>query len=230
LIANTVGLSVYSLVVGFPIPIIVALMLHQLASTRLRRVMQTILYAPHFISTVVVVGMLFVFLAPETGLVNHIIVWLGGQPVYFMASPNWFQTLYVFSGVWQDTGWSTIIYLAALTTVSPALHEAAMIDGASRWRRIWHIDLPGIRPMIIILLVLAMGNIMNVGFEKAYLMQTDLNLNVSEIIPTFVYKVGLLQAQYSYATAIGVFNAVINFALLIAVNQAARRLSETSLF
>lgn len=230
LIGNTVGLSLYSLVIGFPIPIIVALMLHQVASKPLRRVMQTVLYAPHFISTVVVVGMLFVFLSPETGVVNHIIAWMGGQPVYFMASPNWFQSLYVFSGLWQDTGWSTIIYLAALTAVSPSLHEAAMIDGASRWRRIWHIDLPGIRPMIVILLILAIGNVMNIGFEKAYLMQTDLNLGVSEIIPTFVYKVGLLQAQYSYSTAIGMFNAVINLALLIAVNQAAKRFSETSLF
>lgn len=230
LIRNTVTLSLFTLVVGFPVPIIVATMLHQLFSNTLRRWMQTILYAPHFISTVVVVGMLFIFLSPSTGLVNLALTWVGGKPVFFMASAGWFQPLYVLSGVWQETGWGTIIYLAALTTVNPALHEAAMIDGAGRFRRIWHIDLPSIRPVIVILLVLAIGNIMNVGFEKVYLMQTDLNLSISEVIPTYVYKTGLLQAQYSFATAVGVFNAGINFALLIAANQFAKRLSGNSLF
>lgn len=230
LVTNTVGLSVLSLVVGFPIPIIVALMIHHLAGARLRRIMQTILYAPHFISTVVIVGMLFIFLSPQTGIVNHVIMAVGGKPIFFLASPGWFQPLYVLSGVWQNTGWDSIIYLAALTSVNPQLHEAAMMDGASRLRRVWHIDLPGIRPIIIILLILAVGNVMNVGFEKAFLMQTALNLGVSEIIPTYVYKQGLLQAQYSYATAIGVFNAVINLVLLVAVNQMSRRFSDSSLF
>jgi putative aldouronate transport system permease protein len=229
LIENTLGLSVFQLIVGFPIPIIVALMLNQLANERFKKFIQTVIYAPHFISTVVLVGILYVFLS-EKGLINNLIVLLGGKPIFFMASPEWFKPLYVFSGIWQETGWSTIIYLAALTGISPELHEAAMVDGANKWQRILHVDIPGIMPTVMILFILAVGNIMNVGFEKAYLMQTPLNLPSSEIIATYVYKVGLQQIQYSFAAAVGLFNSVINLILLVLVNKLAKRVSGSGLW
>lgn len=229
LIENTLGLSVFQLIVGFPIPIIIALMLNQLANERYKKFVQTVTYAPHFISTVVLVGILYVFLS-DKGLINNLIVLLGGKPIFFMASPECFKPLYVFSGVWQETGWSTIIYLAALSGISPELHEAAMVDGANKWQRILHVDIPGIMPTAIILFILAVGNIMNVGFEKAYLMQTPLNIPSSEIIPTYVYKVGLQQVQYSFAAAAGLFNSVINLNLLLLVNKFAKRVSNSSLW
>lgn len=230
IIRNTVSLQVLSLLFGFPMPIIVALMLNQLNSRRYRKFVQTVIYAPHFISTVVLVGMLFVFLSPNSGLVNHIIVLFGGQPVLFMSDPHWFRPLYIMSGIWQETGFGTIIYLAALAGVNPELHEAATMDGASKWKRIRHVDIPGIMPTIIILLIFALGNIMNAGFEKAYLMQNNLNLSVSNIIPTYVYDKGIQQAQYSFSTAVGLFNTVINVIMLLIVNRIAKKATETSLF
>ena len=173
---------------------------------------------------------MFVFLSPRNGLVNHIIELFGGEPVFFMARPEWFQTLYVFSGIWQNAGWGTIIYLASLSGISPDLHEAAIMDGAGRIQRIWHIDLPGIMPTAVIILILNLGRIMGVGFEKAYLMQTALNLDSSEIIATYVYKVGLLNAQFSFSAAVGLFNAVVNLILLVSVNKIAKTIGETSLW
>lgn len=230
ILRNTIELSLYELLVGFPAPIVLALMLNQVTSRRFKRFVQTVTYAPHFISVVVIVGMLNLFLSPRSGLVNQVIAYLGGTPVYFMAEPEWFKTIYVFSGVWQNVGWSTIIYLAALTAINPDLHEAAVVDGASKWRRIWHIDLPGIMPTVMILFILNMGSFMTVGFEKVYLMQNALNADASEIIQTYVYKAGLLNAQYSYSSAIGLFNSVINFALLGSVNLLARYMKQTSLW
>ncbi|GMA59373.1 carbohydrate ABC transporter membrane protein 1 (CUT1 family) [Alicyclobacillus sacchari] len=230
LIKNTIALQLFGLVVGFPVPIILAIMLHEVANDKIRRFMQTVLYAPYFISTVVIVGMLFIFVDPQTGLVNHLIVSLGGKPIFFMASPRWFRPLYVFSGVWQGAGFGTILYLAALTGVSPDLLDAALIDGASRMRRIWHISLPTIRPIVIIMLIWSIGDIMAVGPDKAYLMQTPLNLSASQIIPTYVYETGLLNAQYSFGAVVGLFNSVINSVLLIIVNFIAKRLTETSIF
>ena len=229
LLKNTLIVSVYSLIASFPMPIIVAIMLHHLSAKRFRRVVQTVIYAPTFISTVVLVGMLYVFFAPN-GLVNNLTTIFNGEPTQFMARPEWFRHLYVWSGVWQGTGFATIVYLAALSGVDPSLHEAAGLDGATKLQRIWHIDIPSLMPTITILLILAVGNVMNVGFEKALLMQTSLNKSTSQIIQTYVYEVGLVQAQYSFSAAVGLFNSVINLALLFAFNQLARRFSETSLW
>ncbi len=230
IILNTIKLSVLQLVVGFPAPIILALMLNQLMHKRFKKFVQTVIYAPHFISTVVIAGMLFLFLSPDTGMVNKLIGLFGGEPVFFMGDPDWFRPVYVLSEIWQNTGWGTIIYLAALTTISPELHESAVVDGANKFQRILHIDIPGIMPTAVILLILSTGNIMSLGFEKVYLLQTPLNLPSSEIISTYVYKTGLVGAQYSFSTAVGLFNSVINFIILITVNQIAKKASNTSLW
>ncbi len=210
LIQNTIGLSLYNLVVGFPIPIILALLINEIRQKYFKSFVQTITYAPHFLSTVVVVGMLFLFLSPN-GLVNQIINIVGFETISFMTQPEWFKTTYVFSGVWQQMGWSSIIYLAALSGIDPQLHEAAKMDGASRLRRIWHINLPGIRSTVIILLILQTGSIVSVGFEKVFLMQNDLNMAASDVIATHIYRTGITGAQYSYSSAIGLFESVINF-------------------
>ncbi len=191
IIQNTLVLSIYELAVGFPLPILLALMLNMLISHKYKRFIQTVVYAPHFISVVVMVGILFVFLSPSSGLINHFIVLFGGEPIHFMASPEWFKTLYVFSGVWQGTGFAAIIYLAALSGVDPSLHEAAVMVGASKFKRVLHIDIPAIMPVSVIMLILALGNLMNLGFEKALLMQTPLNKESSNIIATYVYEVGI---------------------------------------
>ncbi|WNQ10570.1 ABC transporter permease subunit [Paenibacillus aurantius] len=229
-IRNTLSLSLQSLLFSFPVPILVALMLNQMMAKRYKKFVQTVIYAPHFISTVVLVGMLHVFLSPNSGLVNHILTWLGGEPILFMADAGWFRPLYILSGIWQETGFATIIYLAALAGISPELHEAAIMDGASKWKRVRHVDIPGILPTIVILLVLAIGNIMSVGFEKAFLMQSDLNFTSSNILPTYVYQQGIQKAQYSLSAAIGLFNSGVNIILLVIVNRAAKKLTETSLW
>jgi len=229
-IRNTLLLSLYQLVAGIPIPIILALLLNQLKYKRYKRIVQTATYAPHFISTVVMVGMLFVFLSPRSGIINYFIELIGGERINFMARPEWFRTLYVLSEIWQRAGWGSIIYLAALSAIDPSLHEAAIVDGASKLQRIRHVDIPGIIPTAVILLILNMGRVMKVGFQKTFLMQTALNLETSEIIATYIYKVGLLNAQYSFSTAVGLFNSVINLILILTVNKIARSIGETSLW
>ncbi len=230
LLTNTLTISIYSLLANFPIPIILALLLNYTPRQGLKRFAQTVSYAPHFISIVVLAGMLNVFLSPRSGFVNTLLGYLGVQPLFFMGMPTAFKHIYVWSGVWQSAGWSSIIYLAALSGVSPELHEAAIIDGANKLQRIWNIDIPTIMPTMVILLVMSFGSIMNVGYEKAFLLQNNLNISTSEIISTYTYKIGLQDAKYSYSTAIGLFNNVINFALLIIVNRVARLLSGTSLW
>ena len=230
LIGNTLGLSLYSLAVGFPTPILLALMMNELRSERVKRVVQTITYAPHFISMVVMCSMIILFLSPSSGVLNRIIEILGGQSVYFMGKPEYFKTIYVLSGVWQNTGWSSIIYMAALSGIDPQLHEAATIDGASRLQRVWHINLPGILPTAVILLIMNCGSLMSIGFEKAFLLMNDLNRAAAEIISTFVYQRGLIDRNYSSAAAIGLFNSAINLVLLLGVNAIARRISDTSLW
>jgi putative aldouronate transport system permease protein len=230
LVRNTIVLTFYQLAVSFPFPIVLALLLNQLPSRRYRRIIQTVTYAPHFISTVVIVGMLLIFLSPRNGIVNIAIKALGGTPIFFIAKPGWFRTIYVFSGVWQNAGWASIIYLAALAGINPELHEAAIVDGANKIQRIRHIDIPGIVPTMIILLILRVGRIMSIGFEKAYLMQNSLNSVTSEIIATYVYKVGLLGAQYSFSAAVGFFNSIINFLLLVIVNKISKKVSAISLW
>ncbi|MDF2716171.1 MAG: sugar transporter permease, partial [Paenibacillus sp.] len=230
LIRNTIGLSLYGMALGFPVPIALALLLNQLNSRAYKRFVQTVTYAPHFVSTVVIVGMLTLFLSPRSGVINHWIVRLGGDPVFFLGSPEWFKTLHVLSGVWQGAGWGAIVYLAALAGVDRGMHEAAIMDGASKLQRIRHIDIPSIMPTIVIVLLLQLGGIMSVGFEKTFLMQNSLNLDSSEVISTYVYKTGLLGMQYSFSAAVGLFDSAINFIVLVIVNRLARKLTQTSLW
>ena len=229
---NTITLSLYSLIAGFPLPIILAMLLNSCPYLRLKKTVQTVTYAPHFISMVVIVGMLRVFFSPTTGLIGHILRAMGliDGPLMVLTDPGAFAHLYVWSGVWQGMGWSSIIYLGALTGVDPSLHESAVIDGANKLQRILHIDLPAITPTIVVLLVLNCGSIMNVGFEKVFLLQNSLNLSASETIAIYVYKVGIQDSQYSFSTAINLFNSVINFVLLIIVNSISRALGETALW
>lgn len=230
LLENTVLLSLYGLIAGFPAPILLALMLHYTPQLGLKKFAQTVTYAPHFISVVVLVGMMSAFLSPTSGFVNTLITKLGGESIYFFGKAGLFRHVYVWSGVWQGMGWGSIIYIAALTSVNPELHEAAIVDGANKIQRIWHVDLPAIMPTMVILLIMSASNIMNVGFEKTYLMQNSLNLKTSEVISTYTYKVGLQQAEYGYSTAIGLFNNIINFTILLVVNRTSRYLTDNSLW
>lgn len=229
LVRNTVSLSLYQLAF-FPVSVIVALALHDLREGAFKRTAQTVLLAPHFISVVVLVGMLMSFLHPATGVVSHLLQALGAQPVAFMTDPGWFRTVWVLSGEWQGLGWGAILYLAALASVDPQLHEAAVIDGASRLQRVLHINLPSLTPTIVVLLLLQLGGTMAVGFEKVYLMQNPLNLETSEVIQTYVYKAGLLGAQVGFGTAVGLFNALVNLALLASFNRLARRVTGVGLW
>ncbi|MBM7578110.1 ABC transporter permease [Jeotgalibacillus terrae] len=222
---NTLKLSSFELLLGFPIPIILALMLNQIRRANAKKNIQLILYAPHFISVVVISGMVFLFLSP-TGPINSLITLVTGNSYSFMSDPDAFRSIYIISGIWQGAGWASIIYVAALANVDPQLHDAAKIDGASLLRRIWHIDLPVLKPVMAVLFILAAGGIMAIGFEKAYLLQTSMNIPASEIIPTYVYKLGLQAGDYSFATAVGLFNAVINVFLLVFVNSVVKKLNE----
>ncbi len=230
LLVNTLRISFYQLVFGFPFPIILALLLNYCPFPWLKKITQTSTYLPNFISIVVLVGMLFIFFSPSTGIVNIVIESLGFQPIDFLGSADLFPDMYVWSGIWQTTGWSSIIYISALAGVSPEIHEAAIVDGATKLQRIRHIDLPSILPTIIIILILSSGRVMSIGFEKAFLMQTAPNLLTSEIISTQVYKVGIQGAQYSYAAAIGLFNNVINFILLLSVNKLSNKATGSGLW
>lgn len=230
LITNTLGISFYQLAVGFPVPIILALMLNQTKNQRFKKFVQTITYAPHFISVVVMAGIIILFLSPSSGIINHAIALLGFEKINFMGEPGYFKTIYVLSGVWQGAGWGAVIYLAALSGIDPALYEAARIDGANKLHLIKYIDIPSIMPTAVILLVLNVGRIMNVGFQKTFLLQNDLNLSSSEIISTYIYKVGLINAQYSYSAAIGLFNTIINITLLISVNKISKKVTNSSLW
>jgi putative aldouronate transport system permease protein len=230
LLRNTIGLSLYQLIAGFPTPIILALAVNEVRKRGFRRFVQTVTYAPHFISMVVMVGMIVLFLSPRTGIVNHFIGVFGIEPVNFMARPEWFKTVYVVSDIWQNTGWRSIIFLAVLSSVDVELYDAARIDGASRLQKIWNIDIPALLPTATILLILDFGRIMNVGFQRVLLMQNPLNMPASDVIQTYIYRIGLIGAQYDYSAAIGLFNNVVNVIVLVAVNRLARRVSETSLW
>lgn len=231
LIENTLTISLYSILVGTPATIILALALNEVRNGVFKRIVQMLTYAPYFISTVVLVGMLEIILSPSTGLLGQVAGLFGVQnPPDLLGNPYAFSSLYVWSGVWQETGYGAVIYLASLANVNPELYEAARIDGASRWQKMRHIDLQALKPTVVILLILSVGNIMGVGFEKAYLLQNPLNLSNSEIISTYVYKMGLLNANFNFAGAVGLFNSIINFVLVLIVNFVARRVSDTSLF
>jgi putative aldouronate transport system permease protein len=230
LMGNTLSISGWSLLIGFPIPIIFALALNGMGNTRFKKVAQTVTYAPHFISTVVLCGMIILFLSPSAGVINRFIELMGGKPRVFMTEAASFIPIYVISGIWQSTGWNSIIYLAALSGVNPELYEAATVDGAGKFRLIWHIDLPSIGPTVAMLLVLSVGSLMSVGFEKAFLLQNALNISRSEVIETYVYKVGLLDADYGFSSAVGIFNSVINMVLLVVVNKITNALTESGLW
>lgn len=226
MIKNTVLLSFYGLLWSFPIPVILALMINQLRFKRFKRAVQTILYAPHFISIMVVCGMLRIFLSPSGGLINLLL----GTSVDFLTEASAFRTIYIASGIWQDAGWGIIVYMATLANVDTALYEAAKMDGASMFQRIRYIDLPELLPTIMLMLIMSAGNLMNVGFEKVWLLQTDLNKATSDVISVYVYQQGIEHAKYSYATAVGLFNTVINIILLIVVNKIATKVSEETSF
>jgi len=232
ILINTVLLSIYLLAVSFPFPILLAIALNSARNRIYKKTVQMVTYLPHFISTVVLVGMVVQFLSPKFGLVNHFRVLIGNSPKDFMGDPMFFRSIYVWSAVWQNTGWNAIIYLAALASIDVNLHEAAIIDGANRFKRLLHIDLPGIMPTITIILILNMGKVMQLGFEKVLIMQNPLNIRVSEIIQTYVYKVGIASttANYSYATAIELFNSFINLFMIIITNQIVKKIGETSLW
>lgn len=229
-VGNTLILSFYELIAGFPVPILLALIMNAVPSQRFRKVSQTVTYLPHFISVIVLVGMMGSMFSVNSGWVNTIVKWFGGTPTYIMGEAKYFRHVYVWSGVWQQMGWNSIIYLAALTGIDPGLHEAAMIDGAGKLRRIWHIDIPGILPTVSIMLILRFGSIMSMGFDKVYSMQNSLNLSVSEVLSTHIYKMGIQSTKYSYSAAVSLFNNVINFIMLITVNKVSDKLSGNSLW
>ncbi|HLU23008.1 ABC transporter permease [Lederbergia graminis] len=230
LLWNTFSISMLSLLIAFPIPILLALLISEIQNKRLKKLVQNVTYVPHFISLVVIVGMLSLFLNANGGFVNVVLNTFGIESIPFMAKAEWFKTIFIGSNIWQNMGWQSIIYIAALSGIDPELYEAAKMDGASRFQRVLHVSLPGIFPVIIILLILDIGQFMNVGFEKILLMQNNLNLASSEVIQTFVYKNGILNGDFSYSTAIGLFNSLINFTLLIIINQYAKKKAETSLW
>jgi putative aldouronate transport system permease protein len=229
-IKNTLVISFYHLLATMPLPIIMALILNQMRTKMFKRVFQTISYLPHFISTVVMVGIILIMLSPGSGMIGHIFRLFGAQAPNLMGSAKAFSSIYVWSDAWQHTGWDSIIYLAALSAVDPTLYEAAVVDGANRWQRIWKIDFAMLLPTACILLIMRAGSILNVGFEKVYLMQNNLNRSASEVLSTYVYQIGILSNQYSYSAAINFFNTVVNLALLLVVNYMSKKLNETSLW
>ena len=229
LLWNTLSLSLYSLIAGFPMPIIFALLLNYITNVKLKKVVQMVTYAPHFISTVVYCGMILIFLSSD-GVINQLLKLIGIDSVAFLTNPSNFRHIYVWSGVLQNIGWGSIMYISVLTSVDPTLHEAATVDGATRFQRLLHIDLPAIVPTMVIMLIMRAGEIMDLGFEKAFLLQNNINLDYSEIIATYVYKIGIQGGQFSYSSAIGLFNNVINMALLVVVNKIEKKVSDVSLW
>lgn len=229
LIRNTFMINFYGLIFGFPAPIILAIMLNEVRSKAFKKFVQTVSYIPHFISTVVAVGIVLSFVSYD-GMINEIITFFGGEKIQFMTEEKLFYPIYVASGIWQNLGWNSIVYLAAITAIDPALYEAAYMDGATRWQQIRTITLPSIYPTIIIMLILQIGNMMSVGFEKIFLMQNPSIYETADVISTYVYRKGLIELNYSYSAAIGLFNSAVNFVLLVFANFMSRKFSENSLW
>ena len=228
-IINTLTITLYGLVV-FPVPIILALGINQMRAGKYKQIFQTITYMPHFISTVVMVGLITLLLSPGSGIFGTICNALGFEAPNLMGKAGAFKHLYVWTGIWQHAGWDSIIYIAALSSVDPSLYEAATVDGATSYQKIWHVDIPMLIPTAVIMMIMRVGGLMNLGFEKVYLMQNDLNLTSSEVISTYVYKIGVINTQYSYSAAINLFSTIVNFILLILVNQISKKVSENSLW
>jgi len=230
LLENTFLLNLYGLLWGFPVPIILAIMLNQIEWPRFKKFTQTVIYIPHFISTVVMAGILYLFLSPDSGIINVFIEAFGGKPIHFMIEPNWFRPLFIISDIWQHAGWNTILYIAALTGIDPEIYEAATIDGATKLQKIKYIDIPHLTPIVVMMLILSCGSLLVSNTDKALLMQTPGNMVKSDIIGVYVYQMGLTKAQFSYTSAIGLFINVINFVMIITVNWISKKLGETSLF
>jgi putative aldouronate transport system permease protein len=230
LLKNTVLLGIYKVVFGFPAPIILALLLNEVRRATLKRFVQSISYLPHFISNVVVVSMMFLFLSPTSGLVNNVIEWFGYDAMNFMQNEDYFRAIYILSEIWQHVGWETIIYLAALSAIDPQLYEAARVDGANRRHQLLHITIPGIRPAIIILFILNIGHVLDIGFEKVLLMLNPSIYATADVLSTYVYRTGIQSMNYSYATAIDLFSSIINLFFILTANWISRRTSETSLW
>jgi putative aldouronate transport system permease protein len=230
LITNTVIFSTAKLVLGIPIAVICAIALHETVFKRFRTLVQTMIYLPHFLSWVIMFGVLLMVLSPNAGLINVIIKKFGGQPIAFMTSPEWFRWVVIISDVWKETGWSTIIYLAALLAISPHLYEAAAVDGASNLQRIWHISIPGILPVIVLVSLLRLGNLLDAGFNQIFMLYSVPVYSVGDIIDTWVYRQGILQFQFSLATAVGLFKGMIGLVLILVSNQVAKRVAKQSLF
>lgn len=230
IVGNTLALNFYEIVAGFPFPILLAVSLNEIRNERLRKISQTVTYMPHFISTVVMVSMIVRILDPRIGSAAVVLNSIGIEYENIMGKAEYFRSIYVASEIWQHTGYGCIVYLAVLAAVDPNLHEAAIVDGATRFQRVVHIDVPSLVPTAVILLILRVGRMMSVGFEKVYLLQNPLNLRTSEVITTYVYKVGLIQADFAFSTAVDLFNSTINLVLLVFVNHLAGRLSEVSLW
>lgn len=229
-VLNTLRVTFLGLIIGFPWPIVFALAINEIDHRRFKRIYQTVSWAPHFVSIVVVVSMIFIFTSPRTGLVNVVLNALGIETIHFMAEPGWFVPLYIISNIWQHLGWGTVVYLAVLSQVSPALHESAIIDGATRFQRVIRINLPHLTPIIVVQIILAAGRMLQVGFEKVFLMQTPLNINASEVLSTYTYRAGILGGQFSYATGVGLLRSVVSLALIVTVNAIAKRVRSTSLW
>lgn len=230
LLSNTFLLNFYGLLWGFPIPIILAILLNQVERPRMKKFTQTAIYVPHFISTAVMAGILYLFLSPTSGIINKLIESLGGKATFFMIEPGWFRTLFIGSDIWQHAGWNTILYIATLTSIDPEIYEAATIDGATKRQKIWHVDIPFLMPIAVMMLILNCGSLLGSNTDKALLMQTPGNMATSDIIGVYVYEMGLSKAQFSYTAAIGLFVNIINFAMILSVNWVSKRIGETSLF
>ena len=226
---NAIVLSVYGIIFGMPAPIILAILLNELRSVRYKRLVQSVTYLPHFISMVIIVGMIINFIGAD-GIINKMIEMLGGERIIFLQDPRWFRPIYIISGIWQQMGWGSIIYLAAMTNINPELYEAATIDGAGRLRKMWHITLPGISPTISILLILNVGRLLEVGFQKVLLLYSPPVYETADVIQTYVYRRGLLGAEFSYATAVGLFQSVVGLVLVVTANRITKTLSETALW
>ena len=229
-IKNTFLISFYSLIFGFPVPILLALMFNEIINAVFKRSAQTIVYLPHFISTVIIAGIVITAFSPSAGIVNTVLSWFGVEPVYFLTKAEWFRPIFIGSGIWQEAGFSSIIFLAAIAGVNPSLYESAVVDGASRWQMMWKITVPSILPTIIIMLIIRIGNLMEVGFELIILLYQPATYETSDVINTFIYRQGLQSGQYDLAAAAGFFNAVIAFILVMAANSISKRFSRTSLW
>jgi len=229
-IKNTFLISFYSLLFGFPMPILLALMFNEIIHAVFKRSAQTIVYLPHFISTVIIAGIVITAFSPSAGIVNTVLGWLGFEPVYFLTKSEWFRPIFIGSGIWQEAGFSSIIFLAAIAGVNPSLYESAVVDGASRWQMVWKITLPSILPTIIIMLIIRIGNLMEVGFELIILLYQPATYETADVINTYIYRQGLQSGQYDLAAAAGFFNAIVAFILVMAANSISKRFSRTSLW